>query len=161
MTMSDHIAVMNGGVVQQFGTPAEVYARPANLFVAGFIGSPPMNLIPGIMETQDCVPMFRSEHVAMSFPHFKDQLRAGQRVVLGMRPQDLSLSDAGGVSGRVWVVELVGSEKLVDVEVGEKRRIVVQVRADTPVREEDEVGIHFDPGRAQLFDAETGLRVAA
>jgi ABC-type sugar transport system ATPase subunit len=161
MTMSDHIAVMNGGVVQQFGTPAEVYARPANLFVAGFIGSPPMNLVPGVIEARDGVPIFQSEHVAMSFPKLDRGLRAGQSVVLGIRPQDLTLSDAGSVNGRVWVVELVGSEKLVDVEVGEKRRIVVQVRADALVREEDPVRIHIDADRAQLFDAETGLRVAA
>jgi ABC-type sugar transport system ATPase subunit len=161
MTMSDHIAVMNGGVVQQFGTPAEVYARPANLFVAGFIGSPPMNLVPGVVAAQDGVPLFQSEHVTMPFRHLENQLRAGQRVVLGIRPQDLSLSDRGTVGGRVWVVELVGSEKLVDVEVGEKRRIVVQVRADVPVREDDTVRIHIDPDRAQLFDTETGLRVAA
>ena len=135
--------------------------RPANLFVAGFIGNPPMNLVPGIVAAQDGVPMFQSDHVAMPFPSLKNQLRPGQRVVLGIRPQDLSLSDAGSVSGRVWVVELVGSEKLVDVEVGEKRRIVVQVRADAPVREEDAVCIHVDPDRAQLFDAETGLHVAA
>jgi ABC-type sugar transport system ATPase subunit len=161
MTMSDHIAVMNGGVVQQFGTPAEVYARPANLFVAGFIGSPPMNLVPGIVAARDGVPIFQSEHVAMPFSNLASRLRVGQRVVLGIRPQDLTLSDGGGVTGRVWVVELVGSEKLVDVEVGEKRRIVVQVRADAPVREEEAVRIHIDPDRAQLFDEETGLRVAA
>jgi ABC-type sugar transport system ATPase subunit len=161
MTMSDHIAVLNGGVVQQFGTPAEVYARPANLFVAGFIGSPPMNLIPGTIATSDGVPTFQSEHVAMPVPHLEGRLRAGQRVVLGIRPQGLTLSDAGTVSGRVWVVELVGSEKLVDVEVGDKRRIVVEVRADAPIREEDPVRIHIDPDRAQLFDAETGLRVSA
>jgi ABC-type sugar transport system ATPase subunit len=160
MTMSDHIAVMNGGVVQQFGTPAEVYARPANLFVAGFIGSPPMNLIPGVIAAGNGVPTFQSEQVEMQFPQFETQLRAGQRVVLGIRPQDLTLSDQGDVSGRVWVVELVGSEKLVDVEVGEKRRMIVQVRADATVREEDRVRIRIDRDRAHLFDAETGLRLA-
>jgi ABC-type sugar transport system ATPase subunit len=160
MTMSDHIAVMNGGVVQQFGTPAEVYAQPANLFVAGFIGSPPMNLIPGEIGGGNGVPMFRSEHVEIPFPKLGNRLSPGQQVVLGVRPQDLTLSDHGSVAGRVWVVELVGSEKLVDVEVGEKRRVTVQVRADAGVREEEPVRIHIDPDRAQVFDAVSGLRVA-
>jgi ABC-type sugar transport system ATPase subunit len=160
MTMSDHIAVMSGGVVQQFDTPAEVYAKPANLFVAGFIGSPPMNLIPGEIVGRDSGPIFQSEYVEMAFPKLANRLSPGQQVVLGARPQDLSLSDRGTVSGRVWVVELVGSEKLIDVEVGEKRRVTVQVRADASVREEDMVRIHIEPDRAQLFDAKTGNRIA-
>jgi ABC-type sugar transport system ATPase subunit len=160
MTMSDHIAVMNAGVVQQFGTPAEVYATPANLFVAGFIGSPPMNLIPGIVEARNGGPSFQSEHVAVPLPKLENQLRPGQPVVLGIRPQDLTLSHEGQVNGRVWVVELVGSEKLVDVEVGSKRRIIVQVRADAGIREEDPVRIRIDPDCAQLFDEATGRRIA-
>src|ERR671913_153475 len=76
MTMSDHVAVMNGGVVQQFGTPAEVYGQPANLFVAGFIGSPPMNLIPGAVEAGNEVPTFASEHARVSLPHLAHRLHA-------------------------------------------------------------------------------------
>jgi ABC-type sugar transport system ATPase subunit len=159
MTMSDHIAIMNSGIVQQFGTPAEVYARPANLFVAGFVGSPPMNLVPGVIAGRGGIATFQSERFEVPLPRLGNELRAGQQVVLGVRPQDLSLSDDGAVRGRVWVVELVGSEKLVDVELGEKRRIVVQVRADMKVREEEPIGIRIDPDRAQLFDAETGVRV--
>jgi ABC-type sugar transport system ATPase subunit len=163
MTMSDHIAIMDAGIVQQFGTPAEVYGRPANLFVAGFIGSPPMNLMPGAVEARDGVPTFANEHMTVPLRGLADRLKAGQQVVLGVRPQDLPLVPApaqGSTAGRVWVVELVGSEKLVEVELGAKRRLTVQVRADFNVREDEAVHVRIDPDRVHVFDAETGLRVS-
>src|ERR687898_1403091 len=109
MTMSDHIAIMNSGIVQQFGTPEEVYGRPANLFVAGFIGSPPMNLIHGAVELENGAPTFASEHARVSLRHLANRVHAGQRVVHGARPKDLSLVPSaaeGNAHGRVWVVEL-------------------------------------------------------
>src|SRR5918995_5674693 len=120
MTMSDHIAIMDAGIVQQFGTPAEVYGRPANLFVAGFIGSPPMNLMPGRIEAENGVPVFANEQSRVPLRHLTQRLQVGQHVVLGARPQDLHLAsstDEASAHGRVWVVELVGSEKLVDIDL--------------------------------------------
>jgi multiple sugar transport system ATP-binding protein len=163
MTMSDHVAVMNGGVVQQFGTPAAVYAHPANLFVAGFIGSPPMNLITGVVELEHGVPTFASERARVSLRHLGSGLHEGQRVVLGARPQDLRLvsSEAeGNAHGRVWVVELVGSEKLVDVDLGNRCRLTVQVRADAPVFEDQAAHVGINPCDVHVFDAETGQRVS-
>jgi ABC-type sugar transport system ATPase subunit len=163
MTMSDHIAVMDAGVVQQFGTPAEIYGRPANLFVAGFIGSPPMNLLAGVVERRDGFPAFASEHASVPLRHLAEELAAGQEVVIGVRPQDLTLIPAAApdsVSGRVWVVELVGSEKLVDVDLGGRRRLTVQVRADAAVAEDETAHVRIDPDRVHVFDAKTGARVA-
>ncbi|MCD6070936.1 MAG: ugpC 2 [Microvirga sp.] len=163
MTMSDHVAVMNGGVVQQFGTPAQVYGHPANLFVAGFIGSPPMNLIRGVVEADNGLPTFASEHARVSLPHLAHRLHAGQRVVLGARPQDLRLVPSaaeGSAHGRVWVVELVGSEKLVDVDLGDKRRLTVQVRADAPILEDEAVHVGIEASDVHVFDAESGQRVS-
>src|SRR5918995_1259204 len=94
MTMSDHIAVLNGGVVQQFAPRAEVSARPATLFVAGFIGSPPMNLIPGTIATSDGVPVFANEQSRVPLRHLTQRLQVGQHVVLGARPQDLHLASS-------------------------------------------------------------------
>jgi ABC-type sugar transport system ATPase subunit len=162
MTMSDYIAVLNGGVVQQFGTPAEVYATPANLFVAGFVGSPPMNLLPGEIAEQDGTPVAVCGKLAVPVPQFGSLVHSGQVVVLGARPQDLALSASGtGAPGRVWVVELIGSEKLVEVDLGDKRRLTVQTRADTPVCEDDLVAVHVDPDRLHLFDGRTGARIHA
>jgi ABC-type sugar transport system ATPase subunit len=163
MTMSDYIAVMDSGIVQQFGTPAEVYAAPANLFVAGFIGNPPMNLLPGSVAAVGGSPTFVNENMRVPLAHLAGQLTPGQEVVLGVRPQDLTLqSDAsafGVVEGRVWVVELVGSEKLVDVDLGSKRRLTVQVRADIPVREDEPVRIGVDPSCVHVFDRQTRTRI--
>jgi ABC-type sugar transport system ATPase subunit len=162
MTMSDHVAVMNGGIVQQFGTPAEVYGRPANLFVGGFIGSPPMNLMLGTVEAEDGVPVFANQHSRVPLRHLAERLQVGQHVVLGARPQDLHLATSAAeasVHGRVWVVELIGSEKLVDIDLGGKRRLAVQVRADAQVREDDAVHVRIDPSHVHVFDASTERRI--
>jgi ABC-type sugar transport system ATPase subunit len=162
MTMSDYIAVLNGGIVQQFGTPADVYAAPANLFVAGFIGNPPMNLLACRVALRNGSLFAVNEDVEIEIAHFRGQVAPEQEVVLGIRPQDLALTTETGAStasGRVWVVELVGSEKLVDVDFGNKRRLIVQTRADTPVREEDSVRVRIPSERVHLFDRQTGRRI--
>jgi ABC-type sugar transport system ATPase subunit len=162
MTMSDYIAVLNGGIVQQFGAPADVYAAPANLFVAGFIGNPPMNLLPCRVALQNGALLATNEDIEVEIVHFHGQVAPEQEVVLGIRPQDLALtteSHASTPCGRVWVVELVGSEKLVDVDFGNKRRLIVQTRADALVREEDSVRVRIPPERVHLFDRQTGRRI--
>ena len=163
MTMSDLIAVMHAGSVQQFGTPAEVYNRPANLFVAGFIGSPPMNLIPGEIVAAAGGPAFASRDARLDLPHLAGRVAPGQPVILGVRPQAATLGLGGGASaslrGRVWVVELLGSEKLVEVDLGDKRRFTVQVRADTAVNLEEAVAIRLDPASVHIFDAQSGAAI--
>jgi ABC-type sugar transport system ATPase subunit len=164
MTMSDMIAVMHGGIVQQFGTPAEVYGRPANLFVAGFIGSPPMNFVSGTLGGSD-QPAFASPDFTLALPGAPRNAADGRETVLGVRPQDLTLvpdaNEPATVRGRVWVVELLGSEKLVEVALGERRRMTVQVRADTDVKIDDPVGVRLDPQRVHLFDAKSGVALRA
>lgn len=160
--MSDLIAVMHAGVVQQFGTPAEVYGRPANLFVAGFIGSPPMNFLHGTLVATGNGLAFSSPDLTLPLPPLQDSVGAGQNVVLGVRPQDVELASEGEPSaarGRVWVVELLGSEKLVEVQLGERRRVTVQVRADVPVSIDDNVRVRLYPQRVHLFDAESGEKL--
>ena len=161
MTMSDMIAVMHQGVVQQFATPAEVYGNPANLFVAGFIGSPPMNFLNGELVSDGAIVTFRTSEMDLPLTGLSIATMA-KEVVLGVRPQDLALvepDDAASLRGRVWLVELVGSEKLVDVELSDRRRITVQVRADVDVTINDAVGIAFDPRRLHLFDAKGGSSI--
>jgi ABC-type sugar transport system ATPase subunit len=161
MTMSDLIAVMNEGEVQQFATPEEVYNRPRNLFVAGFIGSPPMNFARGILSFTDEQALELAGHRYALPADFRDALGAiaATELVLGVRPQDVSLVPAGtpgSIAGRVWMVELLGSEKLVDVEIGPKQRIVAEVRADTKVAINDAVSLRFDSERIHLFDPVSG-----
>jgi ABC-type sugar transport system ATPase subunit len=139
---------MHAGIVQQFGTPDEVYRRPANLFVAGFIGSPPMNFLDGTLTETSGGLAFSSPDMTLPLPPLRDDVSQGRKVVLGVRPQDVELvadSEPNAARGRVWVVELLGSEKLVEVELGERRRITVQVRAATEVQIDDSVGVRLSP----------------
>ena len=87
--------------------------------------------------------------------------RRGRNVVLGIRPQDLALvgEHEPSIRGRVWVVELLGSEKLVEVAFGDRRRLTVQTRAETNVNVDDPIGVRIDASRVHLFDADTGLSV--
>ena len=113
MTLSDRIVVMNHGVMQQVGTPEEIYSRPANRFVAEFIGTPSMNMIEGELRG-GAIATFASPDFSMAMPNSSRGLVDGQEVVLGARPQDIALvlDDAAPATarGKVWVVELVGSE---------------------------------------------------
>ena len=133
MTLAQRIIVMNGGVMDQFGTPEEVYNRPATTFVASFIGSPPMNLLrhaPGV--------------------------RPGQ--ILGVRPEHLKLDPAGWVV-QVEYVELLGAERLVYGHIGEEPVIVRIDEAETPPRAGDTVHVGAPPERLHAFDAGSGKRV--
>jgi ABC-type sugar transport system ATPase subunit len=157
MTMSDLVAVMHQGVVQQFGTPAEVYSQPANRFVAGFIGSPPMNFLDGALNNG------RIEVGAGKLGLPKLICGGIVKVVLGIRPQDLQIvpaADSDTLPGKVSLIELLGSEKLVEVEL-ETARVNVQVRADFEVAEKSSIHVRFDPQRLHVFDAETGQAIRA
>ena len=124
MTMSDRIAVMDRGRVQQCAAPLEIYHRPANQFVAGFIGSPPMNFLPGEVLREDGQLLFRAPGLRQPLPaRFAAGLdQAGERsVVLGVRPEDVLLSwqeTSGSLSGRVFIEEPLGAEVLVTLELG-------------------------------------------
>ena len=152
--MSDLIAVMHKGVVQQFGTPEDVYKRPANLFVAGFIGSPPMNFLEGDVEGS----RFKIGEAALPLPPLNSAKASGSAAVIGVRPQDLSLMESGGpdaLAGRVSLVELLGSEKLVEVKISDRKRISVQVRADSQVGLGENVHVGFDAQSIHDFDKKT------
>ena len=163
MTMSDKIAVINDGVLQQFATPEEVYNRPANVFVAGFIGNPPMNLLHGTL-THDNGPalVFGLARQALP-PAIHPAVRKcpeGTRLILGIRPQDISLSEAAAsanLPGKVWLVELVGSEKLVDLACGEDIKLMAEVKAEHDISVDQTVGVRFNPSRIHLFDPESGM----
>ena len=152
MTLAHRVAVMKNGVVQQIAPPAEVYDRPGNLFVAGFIGSPPMNLIAGAL----------SDGVFLAPGVQVPGAGAGSRenVVLGVRPETLAIveSGTGHMEGRVFTTELTGEAVLVTAQIGPARVIA---RADRGFTEPSSanVTLRADRDRLHLFDAETGLRL--
>ena len=141
MTMGDRIAVLADGRLQQAGTPAEVYDEPTNLFVAGFVGSPPMNLVPG-----------------------GGVLGGEPGTVIGVRPEDLHLDpdgsarDAGGIEAEVSVVESLGSETVLLVRCADATRLAVRTVPRSPHRPGDAVRLTADPARCHVFDQASGER---
>ena len=162
MTMSDRIAVMDSGVIQQFGTPQEIYNHPTNLFVAGFIGSPPMNVIERV-HMQDGRLYERASGTSYVLPvgslePFDVKTLVERDLILGVRPQNVRVNPhpaSNAPVGRIDLIELVGSEKLLEIVLPGGVRITAEVYADLPVQPRQEVGVEFDVGRVHLFDAKT------
>jgi len=154
MTMADQIVVMRDGIVEQRGQPLELYDRPANLFVAGFIGSPAMNFLPGTMKGNGA-QVELAGGVLMPAPHgAKGQ--EGQRVIYGVRPEHLSLVDGGsGLPAQVVVVEPTGADTQVFARFGEVQMTAV-FRERHDFRAGETITLAPDAARAHLFDAESG-----
>jgi ABC-type sugar transport system ATPase subunit len=159
MTMADRIVLMDKGEIQQIGSPAEIYGAPANTFVAKFVGSPPMNLVEGRIESDSGGVIFRGA-VQVSVGKTFSGLSAGP-ATLGIRPEHVEIVAAGrpdAVAAKVDLVERVGSDSNVLLVVAERASLFARVNADTAVREGDEVHIRVPPQQVQFFDA-AGKRV--
>jgi ABC-type sugar transport system ATPase subunit len=161
MTMADRIVVLRDGVMKQVGAPSEVYSRPADTFIATFVGSPPMNLIPGRLLTADGGQRFQGP-IGVDLTDLGPIAGAGEAVTLGVRPENVELSesgDAAAIPGRVELIEAVGADTYLSVGVAEGTTVMVRVSADTRVQEGDCLHLRFPPQRLLLFDA-SGNRVA-
>ena len=151
MTLADRVAVMDNGIISQLDTPERIYNDPDNLFVAGFIGSPSMNLLEGSMEDG-------------KFMHSGFSVKAGfgsnQDVTLGIRPEDLELTSAENAdcSGRVYSFELTGESTLVTVQLADDR-LTIRGPNEYRVAIDDTVGIRFNPEKCYLFDSESKQRI--
>ena len=164
MTMGDRIAVITDGVLQQAGPPQDVYDRPANVFVAKFIGSPPMNTLSGSVEAdRDGVRIV----VPGGFVRLPPALAAavGERhraaVTVGVRPEHLTFAEDGSVEGTVTLVESLGHERLVVCRVADGTLVIVRVDSDAVVPEIGEgVRLTTSVEHVHLFDAETSERIA-
>ena len=157
MTMADKIVVMQDGLIEQVGAPLDIYDHPSNLFVAGFIGSPAMNLIRGTARTGDGLTV--EAHGCRLPVNVASSVADGQPVIYGIRPEHLELADEG-LLVNIAVVEPTGSETLLNLRLdgGEDQIVAVfhERRAFAPGE-----SIHLWPraGQAHLFDAETGQRL--
>ncbi|MQB41165.1 sn-glycerol-3-phosphate ABC transporter ATP-binding protein UgpC [Rhizobium sp. ICMP 5592] len=155
MTMADKIVVLHGGLIEQIGAPLDLYDRPANLFVAGFIGSPSMNFIDGKIEEG----VFRSDKgLILPLPEGLPVSQYGGRpLVYGIRPEHIRAA-AGGISGRVEIVEGTGSEIYAKLDCsGQEISCLFRERLD--IRFGDTVGIAIDAGGVHLFDKASGKRL--
>ena len=156
MTMADRIVVMHDGIVEQSGTPLELYDKPANMFVASFIGSPSMNLLKGTIRSKG-KPMFETEDSIM-LPLAKAPVASdGRPAVYGIRPEHFALNSLG-VKTTVTVTEPTGSETQVFAKLG-KQKIVSVFRERISVQPGEDLNMMPNPGAAHLFDAETGARL--
>ncbi|UFN49275.1 ATP-binding cassette domain-containing protein [Roseomonas sp. OT10] len=150
MTMSTRIAVMFKGELQQVGTPAEIYGRPANRFVAGFVGTPAMNFWDATLADG----VLRGPALAdIALP----EARGGGPVLAGIRSEHIALGE-GPDRGEVLVVEALGHETLVILSAG-GTELTVRAPADLPLRPGEVVPFAVQPGRLHLFDRTTGLRL--
>lgn len=154
--MADRIVVMHDGVVEQIGTPLELYDRPANLFVAGFIGSPAMNFIAGTVSRNGSDAWVEAgQGVRLPLPA-DAPAEAGRQVIYGIRPEHLMLANGSdGVPARVEVVEPTGAETQVFVEMAGTQVTAVFTERH-PFRSGERIALSPRLDCVHLFDAETG-----
>jgi ABC-type sugar transport system ATPase subunit len=158
MTLADRIVVMDKGIVQQVGTPEELYRRPANLFVAGFIGSPKMNFLKGEWAGPGQVRLDSGASLAVDAAN-----QPGGSLVLGVRPDGFSVTEPGaaGLRGRIVLNEYLGRESYLHLDLEHGGTAVVEVSPDAPFQAGQSVGLGVKPGAAHLFAAADERRLAA
>jgi multiple sugar transport system ATP-binding protein len=157
MAMADRIAVMNAGRIEQIGSPQEIYDRPASMFVADFIGSPPMNFLrcDAGLDSGDRAVKFKD--VSIPIPELRQQRPAGP-LVLGVRPEHIRFSDAAPVRGRVFGAEYLGTTQIVTVTT-EQGTVKARLPSSVPVQVGETVGLAFRFNSLSLFDAQTGTAI--
>ncbi|MEM9584272.1 MAG: ABC transporter ATP-binding protein [Pseudomonadota bacterium] len=152
MTLAHRVAILEKGVLQQLATPAEIYNDPANLFVAQFIGSPPMNVVHGSLDG--------SQFVTNGVPVETDVSGKADRAVMGIRPEDCAISPPGEgtLSGKIFTNELIGDHALVTVDWGDDQ-IAVKAPKDFTGEQGDDVGVILPRDCLFIFDESNGQRI--
>ncbi|CCM79401.1 ABC transporter ATP-binding protein [Rhizobium mesoamericanum] len=158
MTMADHVVVMRDGVIEQQGKPLDLYDRPANKFVAGFIGSPAMNFIPAVVAEDGkslTIDLGSVKHT-IAIDH---QVQAGRKVTVGLRPEHIRITPAGQgtFDVPVAVVESTGSSTFVTAATTPELTVVETGRGIAHARET--IGVTVDPSQLHLFDETSGARI--
>ena len=154
MTMADRIAVMKDGLLQAYAPPEKLYDQPRTLFVAGFVGSPPMNFVEVEVTREGDEYHARREGFDVIVPPDRGEKVIGKgRVILGIRPEDITIADTG-ISGEIYVVEPLGRDDLIDVHIGEAS---VHVLTDPTLglRMGQTVALDFNAHKVQFFDPQT------
>ena len=168
MTLGDKVAVMKDGIIQQFGTPKQIYNDPANLFVASFIGSPPMNFIPLRLQRQEgrLLALLDSGQARCELPLGVQLPGLEDRdVILGIRPEQITLApnEPNGMPtlrAEVQVIEPTGPDTLVFINLNASK-VCCRLAPDEAPQVGQTLNVQFDPAKVLLFDANTGERLAA
>ena len=157
MAMADRIAVMNGGRIEQIGSPQEIYDRPSSMFVADFVGSPPMNFLhfDAGLQAGDRAVKIRDASIAV--PEVCEARAIGP-LVLGVRPEHIRFADAAPLRGRVFGAEYLGTTQIVTV-VTEQGRLKARLPSSTSIQVGETVGLTFRSDCLALFDAQSGSAI--
>ncbi|CAN7631514.1 ABC transporter ATP-binding protein [Neorhizobium sp. LjRoot104] len=155
MTLADKIVVLDGGLVQQVGSPMELYKNPANKFVAGFIGAPKMNFLPVKVQSVTGDTATVASGSMPLIPVRGKGFAVGDQAWLGIRPQFLKpgrpAAGEGGLHGRIALVERLGTETIIAVDTAENERVVAAIPVDVELAFGDAAEFQFNPGAAHLF----------
>ena len=156
MQMGDKIVVMNHGVIEQFGTPQDIYDKPATMFVADFIGSPAMNFLKfhGSLDAGATTAVLHRE--ALPIPALREPFDGD--MVYGVRPEHVRLSDAAGYRGEVIATEYLGTTQIVTLAT-HNGPVKARIASDQPARVGETVGLAFDGATVTLFDSQTGRAI--
>ena len=160
MTMANKIVVLQAGLIEQVGSPLELYHHPNNKFVAGFIGSPKMNFLSGtVTGVKDGVVSVRLAGGGAIAVPVEGRMNGGTEVTLGIRPEHLKVvTDGGLLRGEVLVVERLGGETFLHVKTATGDLLTVQADGDSPVNMHDTIGLQANPVDCHLFD-QAGLAI--
>ncbi len=163
MTLGDKIIVLNNGEVQQSGTPADLYLRPSNKFVAEFIGSPQMNFLDGTTEVNEGLSFIdsaKSIRINLDENTFENPDKyINKKVILGFRPEAIELNTNGAsYPAVVKLVEFLGSETIVHLDTG-NQTLVAKVNRVTQLKPGDKIKFNIDNGKLHFFDADTFFRI--
>lgn len=155
--MADRIVVMQGGRVEQSGAPLELYDHPDNVFVAGFLGSPAMNFLPGRLVAGERAGLRLDDGSVMEVRSFPETL-AGKDIIFGIRPEDIEIAVDGGFGATVGIAEPTGADTQIVARAGSQD--VTLVRNDRiAITPGQQIGLSFLSPRSHFFDAESARRL--
>ncbi|MDE5414945.1 ABC transporter ATP-binding protein [Alkalihalobacterium chitinilyticum] len=166
MTMATRIVIMKDGIIQQVGTPKDVYDNPENVFVGGFIGSPAMNFLNGRIEGE----FFKLNNVSVRIPQgklktLKEKGFADKEIILGVRPEDIhdellfiESSPETKVTAKVEVAELTGAETVLYTKI-DNQDVIARIDSRTDIQNEQNIDLAFDMNKVHFFNPETEERI--
>jgi ABC-type sugar transport system ATPase subunit len=157
MTLADKIVVMNKGRIEQTGKPLDLYYKPANLFVAGFIGSPAMNFMPAIVDQDGSLVLTDGQKLKITLP---TMIKAGASLILGCRPEHITLGGKGQLklNGIVEIIERLGETGFAHVRLSPTHTIIAEVRGDPGISSGAKTSVSLDQNHLHIFD-ENGNRL--
>ncbi len=157
MTMADRIVVLQAGIIEQVGSPMDLYRYPRNIFVAGFIGSPKMNFMEASIAQVlqgGSVVVALANGATLSVPAVDGMAGAGDKVTVGIRPEHISLASSDGISAQVQTVEHLGSESYLHLNIASGELLTVRINGETTVVPDQQVQLKMEPRSLHLFNKE-------